>query len=491
MGEQKELLPSTSLPKRITMTLRSLFDQDVPSWSMQSSPIPSPCSSSCISSPLINKESPRRRVGSGGKTPNSSLSPVPTNDDILSLISYCSFVFTFTDPAESSSQQDSKRLKLNQLLYHIKYSRKPIDDELVTPIMSMLSANIFRPLPAPSHHLQLALDLPDDEETIATAYPNWPHLQIVYNILLRIIMNNDPEKLRPHVDRTFLLNLLALFQSEDPRERESLKNIYHLIYSKFTFHRSFLRWSMNDVLLQYAFECERHCGIGEILEIWGSIINGFTVPLKKEHKLFLMRVLIPMHKPKCVAVYHKQLSYCVLQLVQKEPMLVGVVVRGILRHWPMANSQKEVLLISELEELVDNIEPDQYRRLALPLCTHFTRCMNSWNAQVAEQALYVWNNEQFVKMVSLAMEEVFPIVVKGVEMNLKWHWSNSVMQLTENLKEMLVEMDTVLYYKCVTELNLRRSSAAEQADRRKERWERIESLAAGATDTARTPSDTI
>ncbi|KAI4367240.1 hypothetical protein MLD38_023002 [Melastoma candidum] len=118
------------------------------------------------------------------------------------LISHCSFVFTFTDSTESPSQQDSKRLKLNQLLYHIKYSRKPIDDELVTPIMSMLSANVFRPLPAPSNRLQFAFDLPDDEEIITTAYPNWPHLQVVYNILLRVIMTNDPEKLRPHVDGT-------------------------------------------------------------------------------------------------------------------------------------------------------------------------------------------------------------------------------------------------------------------------------------------------
>ncbi|KAI4367239.1 hypothetical protein MLD38_023001 [Melastoma candidum] len=175
-----------------------------------------------------------------------------------------------------------------------------------------------------------------------------------------------------------------------------------------------MRWSMNDVLLHYVFECEWHCGIGEILEIWGSIINGFTVPLK-EHKLFLMRVLIPMHKPKCVAIYHKQRSYCVLQFVQKEPMLGGVVVRGILRHWPVANSQKEVLLISELEELVENVDPDQYRKLTLPLCKHFTRCMNSSNAQHC-----VWNNEQLVKMVSLAMEDVF-----RVEKNLKWHWSKS------------------------------------------------------------------
>jgi serine/threonine-protein phosphatase 2A regulatory subunit B' len=142
---------------------------------------------------------------------------------------------------------------------------------------------------------------------------------------------------------------------------------------------------MNDVFLHYIFDTDRHCGIGELLEIWGSIINGFTVPLKEEHKLFLMRVLIPLHKTKGMLAYHRQLAYCVSQFVQKEPMLGGIVVRGILRYWPITSCQKEILLIGELEELVENIDPDQYRKLALPLCSRITKCLNSWNSQVSSQ----------------------------------------------------------------------------------------------------------
>jgi serine/threonine-protein phosphatase 2A regulatory subunit B' len=35
------------------------------------------------------------------------------------------------------------------------------------------------------------------------------------------------------------------------------------------------------------FETERHNGVGELLEILGSIINGFALPLKGEHIQFL------------------------------------------------------------------------------------------------------------------------------------------------------------------------------------------------------------
>lgn len=40
-----------------------------------------------------------------------------------------------------------------------------------------------------------------------------------------------------------------------------------------------------------------------------SIINGFALPLKAEHKQFLMKVLIPMHTAKGLALFHAQVSF--------------------------------------------------------------------------------------------------------------------------------------------------------------------------------------
>lgn len=81
-------------------------------------------------------------------------------------------------------------------------------------------------------------------------------------------------------------------------------------------------------------------------------------------------------------------------------------------------------------------------------------------------------------MISLALDEVFPVVVEGMEKNLKRHWSSSVRQLTENVKEMLEEMDPTLYYKCILEIECRESTTRKDGVRRKEKWERIESIAA-------------
>ncbi|KAK7270167.1 hypothetical protein RIF29_23114 [Crotalaria pallida] len=436
--------PTTNSPKGNSTTLKHLFEQEKPLFPMQSSPTTS------------------------------------ANEELLSAISYCTFVFTFSDPLESPAQRDSKRLQLTRLVSILKSSKKPVHEKVLEPLVSMISNNLFRPLPPPNNTCSIS-ELHEEEDPISTLLPIWSHLQIVYEILLRIVITTDYKILREYIDHSFLLKLLALFQSEDPRERESLKNVYHKIYSKFISDRSFMRKSMTDVILNYVFEKEKQPGMAELLEIWGTIINGFTVPLKEEHKLFLMRVLIPLHKAKGMQLYHRQLAYCVTQFVQKEPMLGGVVVRGILKYWPVTNCSKEILLIGELEELVENLDPDQYRKLALPLCTQITKCINSWNSQVAERALYVWNNEQFVKMASTGMVEVYPVIVEGMEKNLKWHWSKSVKQLTESVKLMLEEMDPALYSKGLMIMEAKESGAHEEDMKRKKIWERIE-LAAAKND---------
>ena len=83
-------------------------------------------------------------------------------------------------------------------------------------------------------------------------------------------------------------------------------------------------------------------GIGELLEILGSIINGFAIPLKKEHTQFLQRALIPLHIPKCVGLYHQQLSYCIIQYIEKDPDTAIVILRGLFKYWPWSSSAKQV-----------------------------------------------------------------------------------------------------------------------------------------------------
>lgn len=128
-----------------------------------------------------------------------------------------------------------------------------------------------------------------------------------------------------------------------------------------------------------------------MLEILGSIINGFALPLKEEHKTFLTRALIPLHKVKSLTLYHPQLAYCVVQFLEKDPTLTEEVVLGLLKYWPKVNSPKEVMFLNEVEEILDVIDPVEFQKIMVPLFKQLARCINSQHFQVAERALYYWN----------------------------------------------------------------------------------------------------
>ena len=115
-------------------------------------------------------------------------------------------------------------------------------------------------------------------------------------------------------------------------------------------HRPFIREAINNVFYQFIFETEKHNGIAKLLEILGSIISGFVLPMKEEHKLFLVQAPIPLHKPKCTAMCHLQLSYCIMQFVEKDRKLADIAIRG-LKYRPVTNSSKEVMFLGELEEV--------------------------------------------------------------------------------------------------------------------------------------------
>lgn len=184
-----------------------------------------------------------------------------------------------------------------------------------------------------------------------------------------------------------MAQLLELFDSEDPRERDFLKTTLHRIYGKFLNLRAFIRRSINNVFYQFVYETERHNGIAELLEILGSIINGFALPLKEEHKLFLTRALIPLHKVKSLALYHPQLAYCVVQFLEKDASLTRDVVDGLLKYWPKVNSPKEVMFLNEVEEILDVIEPAEFQKVMVKLFAQLSRCVSSQHFQVRRPAL--------------------------------------------------------------------------------------------------------
>jgi serine/threonine-protein phosphatase 2A regulatory subunit B' len=339
---------------------------------------------------------------------------------LLKKLRLCSFIFTFDDAVvDTPADQKDKEVKRNALLELVNYLTvfKPsfAEDELIA-IFDMLSANLFRPLP-PSTYESTGTYNPEEDEPSSES--TWPHLQVVYEFLLRLATSTETDQklMDKFFSRKFILNLLELFDSEDPRERDYLKTILHRIYGNFMSLRPFIRRAINNVFYKFIYETDRHNGIAELLEILGSIINGFALPLKEQHKQFLVRVLLPLHKVTHVSVFHPQLSYCVTQFLEKDQTLAPNVVMSVLKFWPLTCSKKELMFLNELEEILDRIQSHHLANAQMPLFRQIAHSINSPHFQVSERAIYVLNNDIIVRFITGNREILVPILAKALFSN--------------------------------------------------------------------------
>ncbi|ORZ33572.1 phosphatase 2A regulatory B subunit-domain-containing protein [Catenaria anguillulae PL171] len=383
------------------------------------------------------------------------VSPVERQTLFIRKLQQCHTVFDFSDATSDLKGKEVKRQTLTELVDYITSNRGVITEEVYPEVFSMFGANLFRAIPPQVNPFGDAFDPEEDEPVLEAA---WPHLQIVYEFFLRFIESADfnPTFAKRYIDQHFVLQLLDLFDSEDPRERDFLKTTLHRIYGKFLNLRAFIRRSINNVFFHFIYENERHNGIAELLEILGSIINGFAVPLKEEHKVFLSRVLIPLHKAKSLALYHPQLAYCIVQFLEKDPTLTTEVVMGLLRFWPKMNSPKEVMFLNEVEEILDIVDPHEFQKIQVPLFTHIAKCVSSQHFQVAERALYLWNNEYIVNLISENVSVILPIMFASLYRNSKSHWNRTIHGLVYNALKLFMEISPKLFDECTNKYKQQR-----------------------------------
>ncbi|XP_078090367.1 protein phosphatase 2, regulatory subunit B', epsilon isoform X2 [Mustelus asterias] len=369
------------------------------------------------------------------------LNPLPLLKDVSTTekavlfqkkLQQCCIVFDFMDSLADLKLKEYKRATLNELVDFVAVGRGILTEQNYPEVVKMVSFNIFRTLP-PSESSEF-----DPEEDEPTLEASWPHLQLVYEFFIRFLESQEfqPSIAKKYVDQKFILQLLELFNSEDPRERDYLKTVLHRIYGKFLGLRAFIRKQINNIFLQFVYETEHFNGVAELLEILGSIINGFALPLKAEHKQFLIKVLLPLHSVRTLSLFHAQLAYCIVQFLEKDPTLTESIVRGLLKFWPKTCSQKEV----------------------------------------AERALYYWNNEYIMSLIEENSAVILPIMFPSLYRISKEHWNPAIVALVYNVLKAFMEMNSPLFDELTATYKSDRQKEKKKEKEREELWKKLKAL---------------
>ena len=292
-------------------------------------------------------------------------------------IKFCCQVCNFKDSSADTKRKELKRIYLNECIDFIKDRRGVLIEPIYAMVFALVAHNAFRSLPAHKKPYD-----PEDDDQVTEI--TWPHLQLVYAFFIKVLEAPDfqPSTAKKFIDPAFVTKIIEMFATDDENERDCLKTTLHRIYAKFLGMRAYIRKEISNKCLELIYGTLYFPGITEILEVLGSIINGFACPIKVEHIQFLNHVLLPLHSLPKLQHFHAQLVYCVVQYFEKDPTLAEEFVKKFLKRWPKTSSSKEVLFLDELEELIDVIQPIEFIKIEEVVFRQLARCIKSEQAQV-------------------------------------------------------------------------------------------------------------
>jgi serine/threonine-protein phosphatase 2A regulatory subunit B' len=150
------------------------------------------------------------------------------------------------------------------------------------------------------------------------------------------------------------------------------------------------------------------------------------------------------------------------------------------------------MFINEIEDIFEVMEASEFYKIQVPLFHQLAKCVSSPHFQVAERALYLWNNEYFCSLMSDNIQTILPIMFAPLHENSKGHWnryplfhpslidSRTIHGLLYNALKSLIEMDPDLYNKCEEEYEQSCLEAQHNTQERQHRWELLTKAALAA-----------
>ena len=181
----------------------------------------------------------------------------------------------------------------------------------------------------------------------------------------------------------------------------------------------------------------------------------------------------------CHGRFHPQLSYCVVQFLNKSPELIAPTIKYLSRYWPKTHAQKQVYMLNEMESIVSIIEYEDVQANTLPIFKLLSKCVCNPHFMVSERALSIWLSQDVLHdALKEDMDLYYPMIAEPIYRNGKRHWSGVVHDTNDRALEALRSLDPDLFdLHCTSAVGSAEDEQHEIMTTRGEKWAKIEAMA--------------
>lgn len=151
--------------------------------------------------------------------------------------------------------------------------------------------------------------------------------------------------------------------------------------------------------------------------------------------------MLPMHKVQTNPAFFEQLMRGCMLYLTKDRALAPLLIEAILKYWPFASTEKEMLFLTELLEVIEVADPVSIDYLIPRLFKRLVKCIGGQNMHVCDRAMCFFENDYFLNVVRTYKAQTFPILVPTIVELAENHWQKVLMESLVALRQILKDID--------------------------------------------------
>jgi hypothetical protein len=280
----------------------------------------------------------------------------------------------------------------------------------------MIAANVFCGIPPTDPVL-----LSGTEEPVLTDIA-WPHLSLVYGILLKYqqanIVNNP-------LGHEFFVKLLGNLAAPDRNEREIVL-IYierHVAAHRRDQEMAFARFS--SVLKAYRFGWIEPYPVTPILKFFANHWRDRGVACAAQRERVLGD-LFDLFASRHVKTLLGPITPVFDVAIESDRKLCGHLIQKCLKMWPKAYPSKQIVYFDLLVFLVERLPHNRLEQMIPSIFGLLAKCALSLHRDLVQRSLKVWNDSRFVGTILDLTARVFPLVFDAIITVAREHWNPDV-----------------------------------------------------------------
>jgi len=147
-----------------------------------------------------------------------------------------------------------------------------------------------------------------------------------------------------------------------------------------------------------------------------------------------------------------------------------LVFKSLIRYWPVANTRKQLLFLTEIEDLLQVVEPEQFVVIQEMLFKKICEAIVSPAFQIVEKVFQLWHHEYILNLIAANVEVILPIVFPSLYSTAKNHWNKAIRGMAANDIRLFMDIDTVVFGRVLEKYKAERIKEKEDREKRVTTW---------------------